>query len=66
MGLHLGSIQVSVVTHGLTASNAARRITLQVVGIGLLNREVVQDQIAKFPTYIVATPALTRSVGAGV
>ena len=36
-------------------------ITLKVVGIGLLNREVVQDQIARFPTYIVGTPALTRS-----
>ena len=35
---------------------------LRIVGIGLLNREVVQDQIARFPTYIVATPALTRSV----
>ena len=64
MGLHLGS-QVPVAIPTGTASNAARRITLQVVGIGLLNREVVQDQIAKFPTYIVATPALTRSVGAG-
>ena len=46
-------------------SNAVRRITLKVVGIGLLNREVVQDQIAKFPTYIVATPALTKSVAVG-
>ncbi len=35
---------------------------LRIVGIGLLNREVVQDEIARFPTYIVATPALTRSV----
>ena len=46
------------------SSGPVRRIGLKIVGIGLLNREVVQDQIAKFPTYIVATPALTRSVGA--
>jgi FtsX-like permease family len=64
MGLHLGS-RVPVAIPTGTASNAVRRITLKVVGIGLLNREVVQDQIAKFPTYIVATPALTKSVGAG-
>jgi len=64
MGLHLGSrVPVAIQTGG--GSNAVRRITLEVVGIGLLNREVVQDQIAKFPTYIVATPALTKSVGAG-
>ncbi len=60
MGLHLGSRVPVAIT---TDSRAVRRITLIVVGIGLLNREVVQDQIAKFPTYIVATPALTNSVG---
>ena len=64
MGLRLGS-RVPVAIPTGAASSAVRRITLKVVGIGLLNREVVQDQIAKFPTYIVATPALTRSVGAG-
>ena len=53
MGLHLGSrIPVAITTD----ARAARRITLVVVGIGLLDREVVQDQIAKYPTYIVATP----------
>ncbi len=52
MGLHLGS-RVPVAIPTGTGSQAPRRITLKVVGIGLLNREVVQDQIAKFPTYIV-------------
>lgn len=67
MGLHLGSrVPVAIPTAPTAAgSNAVRRITLKVVGIGLLNREVVQDQIAKFPTYIVATPALTKSVAVG-
>ena len=60
MGLRLGSrIPVAIPTDKRTV----RRITLVVVGIGLLHREVVQDQIAKYPTYIVATPALTKSVG---
>ncbi len=60
MGLRLGSrIPVAITTDARTL----RRITLVVVGIGFLDREIVQDQIAKFPTYIVATPALTKSVG---
>ena len=63
MGLHLGS-RVPVAIPSARA-RAVRRITLKVVGIGLLDREVVQDQIAKYPTYIVGTPALTRSVASG-
>jgi ABC-type lipoprotein release transport system permease subunit len=37
-----------------------RKVT--VVGIGLLNSQVVQDDVAKFPTYIIATPALTAEL----
>ena len=61
LGLHVGEV-VPVALTPSSGSGPVRRIGLKVVGIGLLNREVVQDQIAKFPTYIVATPALTRSV----
>jgi hypothetical protein len=61
LGLHLGEV-VPVALTANAGAGPARRIGLKVVGIGLLNREVVQDQIAKYPTYIVATPALTRSV----
>ena len=61
LGLHLGQV-VPVVISSPSGAGPVRRIGLKVVGIGLLNREVVQDQIAKFPTYMVATPALTRSV----
>ena len=60
LGLHLGQTLTVAVDMG---SGSRRRIGLKVVGIGLLNREVVQDQIARFPTYIVGTPALARSVG---
>ncbi len=61
LGLHLGEV-IPVAISPVSGPGPVRRIGLKVVGIGLLNREVVQDQIAKFPTYIVATPALTRSV----
>ena len=38
------------------------RVDATIVGIGKLNSEVVQDDVGRFPTYIVATPALTRPV----
>jgi hypothetical protein len=61
LGLHLHSV-VPVAISPPSGAGPVRRIGLKVVGIGLLTREVVQDQIAKYPTYMVATPALTRSV----
>lgn len=60
LGLHLG--QVPRVGLQEASGSGDRRLALHIVGIGELNREIVQDQIARFPTYIVATPALTRSV----
>ena len=63
LGLHLGQTVTVAIDAGSHAGSApARRIALKVVGIGLLNREVVQDQIAQFPTYIVGTPALARTL----
>jgi ABC-type lipoprotein release transport system permease subunit len=66
LGLHLGQTITVTIDSGMppgpAPAPAARRIALKVVGIGLLNREVVQDQIAQFPTYIVGTPALARSL----
>ncbi|MGH9019835.1 MAG: FtsX-like permease family protein, partial [Acidimicrobiales bacterium] len=47
------------------SSQPPLRVNLHVVGIGLLNREVVQDQIARYPTYIVGTPALAREATGG-
>ncbi len=61
LGLHLNQTFLVELTPP-AGSGRERRLRLRVVGIGLLNREVVQDRIARFPTYIVATPALTRSV----
>ncbi len=61
--LHLRLGQTLTVALSPTSKNGpARRVSLRIVGIGLVNREVVEDQIARFPTYIIATPALTRMV----
>jgi hypothetical protein len=58
--LHVGeSFGVSVSPNGIRGGRSYRVV---VAGIGLLNHEVVQDQIEMFPTYVVATPALTNSV----
>ena len=66
MGLHLGSpVPVAIPTARRSpVRTPVRRIALKVVGIGLLNREVVQDQIAKFPTYIVGDTG-AHQVGGG-
>ena len=61
MGLRLGQSLTVAFSPG-SRNGPEHRVSLRIVGIGLLNREVVEDQIARFPTYIVATPALTRSV----
>ena len=61
LGLRLGQT-LTVAFSPTSGTGPQHRVSLRIVGIGLLNREVVEDQIARFPTYIVATPALTRSV----
>jgi ABC-type lipoprotein release transport system permease subunit len=61
LGLHLGQTLRVVFSPGASAG-PERRLRLHIVGIGLLNREVVADDISRFPTYIVGTPALTRSL----
>lgn len=48
-----------------SACEAAYRPSATVVGIGLLNSQVVQDDVERYPTYIVVTPALTRDVPSG-
>ena len=59
LGLHVGqSFEVSGTPN--SGSGPGRPFPVTVAGIGLLNRDVVQDQIARFPTYVIATPALTR------
>ena len=65
LGVHPGqSIELARTAAGQGAQATASRRSawrVRVTGIGLLNREVVEDQIERFPTYVVATPALTRA-----
>jgi ABC-type lipoprotein release transport system permease subunit len=61
LGLHLGE-GLRLLIDSPTGAGPATPVMVRVVGIGVLNREVVEDQIAEYPTYIVGTPALTRSL----
>lgn len=63
LGVRVGQSMVVSISSSL-GPGPPRRVRVTVVGIGDLNREVVQDQIARFPTYVVATPALTRTLHA--
>jgi len=67
LGLHVGQvIPIAVLTSDSTTpgtgpvENIHTRVDTTIVAIGKLNSEVVQDDVGRFPTYIVATPALTR------
>jgi hypothetical protein len=62
--LHLGQ-KVSLNFAANSAGSAGYRPSVTVVGIGLLNSQVVQDDVERYPTYIVVTPALTRDVPSG-
>jgi putative ABC transport system permease protein len=59
--VHVGqSLGISVDPNG--GIRQGHLLAVTVTGIGILNHDVVQDQIERFPTYVIATPALTRSV----
>ena len=60
LGIHVG--QSMVLSVSPATGGAPRRVRVAVVGIGDVNRQVVQDQIDRFPSYVVATPALTREL----
>jgi hypothetical protein len=69
LGLHVGqTLTIGIITSDAPTPIPGKRVDLHqridatVVGIGKLNSEVVQDDVGRFPTYIVATPALTRSL----
>ena len=65
LGLHVGQVipygvfTNSQLTTGAPTTPAIRTIDLRIVGIGVWNDEIVQDQIDKIPK-ILFTPALTR------
>jgi hypothetical protein len=62
--LHLSLHQrITLGFYSSAGNNIAERRTVSVVGIGLLNSQVVQDDVARYPTYIIVTPALTSQLG---
>ncbi|HEY2812439.1 MAG TPA: FtsX-like permease family protein [Acidimicrobiales bacterium] len=67
LGLHVGdTVPIAVLTSDSATpvtgvvQDIHTRIDATVVGIGKLSSEVVEDDVGRFPTYIVATPAFTR------
>ena len=60
--LRVGKVlTLGFLTHAL--NRVGHKVRVTVVGIGLLNSQVVQDDVQRLPTYIIATPALTNSLG---
>ena len=67
LGLHVGqTLPIGIITADAPSPGPGQpfdlheRVDATIVGIGKLNSEVVEDDVGRFPTYIVATPALTR------
>ena len=57
LGLHVGS------TLDVLAGSRHALIGLKVVGEGVPSRSIVQDAVARYPTYVLGTPALARIAG---
>ena len=63
LGLHVGShVSVGLYTENQQTVTPTRRLDLTVVGEGVFNNAVIQDDIDKFSTgFLLGTPALARS-----
>jgi hypothetical protein len=64
LGLHVGShLSVGVQSSSSAPSGSFRKLSLTVVGLGVFNIQVVQDDIEKDRTgFLVGTPALARMI----
>jgi len=64
LGLHVGSrIPVGLVPSAGPQAGLVRKLSLTVVGLGVFNIQVVQDDIEKDRTgFLVGTPALARTI----
>jgi len=62
LGLYTAAQLNSLAGTGIPTFKPYRRIDARVVGLIVLNTEAVQDDIDKFPTQILFTPALTREL----
>ncbi len=71
LGVHVGQVvpfglytqeQENLPAFGTPSVPPHRRINAHVVGLIQLNNAIVEDDIDRFPTFIVFTPALTKEV----
>src|ERR1039457_6450178 len=64
LGLHVGShVSVGIVANASQHASFYRKLNLTVVGLGVFNIQVVQDDIEKDRTgFLVGTPALARLI----
>ena len=64
LGLHVGShISVGVLPNAARTHSDFRKLKLTVVGLGVLNTQVVQDDIDRDRTgFLIGTPALARMI----
>ncbi|HEV2427758.1 MAG TPA: FtsX-like permease family protein [Acidimicrobiales bacterium] len=46
----------------VAVNDGATRVDLRVVGEGVLARSIIQDDVARYPTYVIGTPALAAEV----
>ncbi len=69
-GLHIGQVirmgyysaaQLSSPAFGTARVPPALRVSLKLVGIGVINRQVVQDDVDRTSGFVVLTPALLRA-----
>ena len=73
VGLHIGqvirmgyysAVQLSSPGFGTARVLPALRVSLRLVGIVVINRQVVQDDVDRTSGFVVFTPALVRAAGA--
>jgi ABC-type antimicrobial peptide transport system permease subunit len=64
LGLHVGShISVGVLPNAARSHSAFRKLRLTVSGLGVLNTQIVQDDIDRDRTgFLIGTPALARKI----
>jgi ABC-type lipoprotein release transport system permease subunit len=67
LGLHVGQVlTLAVVTADTAATSPGQvpdfyeRVPATIVGVGLINRELITDDVGRYPGYIVTTPAFTK------
>ena len=75
LGWHVGEVipmgvytnaQVNAAAFGTTKVKPRRRLRMRLVGTVVFNNEVVLDEVDRFPSFVLFTPALTRPFSTGL